>query len=57
MLELFVIITIILCTVILFLGMKNRKEQQKETIKLKEEMALLLIDKLNENNQKKFGRK
>lgn len=52
MLELFVIITIILCTVILFLGMKNRKEQQKETIKLKEEMALLLIDKLNENNQK-----
>lgn len=52
MLELFVIITIILCTVILFLGMKNRKEQQEETIKLKEEMALLLIDKLNENNQK-----
>ena len=52
MLELFVIITIILCTVILFLGMKNRKEQQKETIKLKEEMILLLIDKLNENNQK-----
>ncbi len=52
MLELFVIITIILCTVILFLVMKNRKEQQKETIKLKEEMALLLIDKLNENNQK-----
>ena len=52
MLELFVIITIILCTVILFLGIKNRKEQQEETIKLKEEMALLLIDKLNENNQK-----
>lgn len=52
MLELFVIITIILCTVILFLVMKNRKEQQEETIKLKEEMALLLIDKLNENNQK-----
>ena len=52
MLELFVIITIILCTVILFLLMKNRKEQQEETIKLKEEMALLLIDKLNENNQK-----
>ena len=52
MLELFIIITIILCTVILFLGIKNRKEQQEETIKLKEEMALLLIDKLNENNQK-----
>lgn len=52
MLELFVIITIILCTVILFLVMKNRKEQQEETIKLKEEMILLLIDKLNENNQK-----
>ena len=52
MIEILIVITIILCAVILFLGMKNRKEQQKETIKLKEEMTLLLSDKLNENNQK-----
>ncbi len=52
MIEILIVITIILCAVILFLGMKNRKEQQEETIKLKEEMTLLLIDKLNENNQK-----
>lgn len=52
MIEILIVITIILCAVILFLGMKNRKEQQEETIKLKEEMTLLLSDKLNENNQK-----
>ena len=52
MIEILVVITIILCSVILVMMLKGKKDQQDENLKIKEEMMLLLTEKLSENNQK-----
>ena len=52
MIEILVVITIILCSIILVMIFKGKKDQQDENLKIKEEMMLLLTEKLSENNQK-----
>lgn len=52
MIEILVVITIILCSVMLVMMLKGKKDQQDENLKIKEEMMLLLTEKLSENNQK-----
>ena len=52
MIEILVVITIILCSIILVMILKGKKDQQDENLKIKEEMMLLLTEKLSENNQK-----
>lgn len=52
MIEILVVITIILCSVMLVMILKGKKDQQDENLKIKEEMMSLLTEKLSENNQK-----
>lgn len=52
MIEILVVITIILCSVMLVMMLKGKKDQQDENLKIKEEMMSLLTEKLSENNQK-----
>ena len=45
MIEILVVITIILCSVMLVMMLKGKKDQQDENLKIKEEMMSLLTAK------------